>query len=70
VLSSHLSAKKARMRVHEDTNQAAKHFTALVIHLPQFSAMVGLRDIWNSKKANDHVKSAVNCFLKAYPAIP
>lgn len=69
VLSSQLSAKKARIRPHEDTNQAARHFIALVIHLPQFSAMVGLRDLWNSKKANEHVKRAVNCFLKAYPTI-
>lgn len=69
VLSSHLSTKRAQMRAHEDTNQAARHFTALVIHLPQFSAMVGLRAIWNSKKTNDHVKSAVNCFLKTYPSL-
>ena len=68
-LSSHLSGKKARIHAHEDTHQAARHFIALVIHLPQFSAMVGLRDIWNSRKANDHVKRGVDCFLKAYPSI-
>jgi TetR/AcrR family transcriptional repressor of mexJK operon len=69
VLSSHLSRKKARMRAHEDTHQAARHFIALVIHLPQLSAMVGLGGIWNSKKANDHVKRVVDCFLRAYPSI-
>jgi AcrR family transcriptional regulator len=64
VLSFHLSGPR---EPEIDPEQAAEHYLALVTHLPQLSALVGMRDMWNSQSAQTHVKSAVECFLRAYP---
>ena len=69
VLSLHIASRKSRVRKVADTNQAARHYAALVVHLPQLTATVGLREIWNPKKVQTHVGEAVNCFLAAYPSL-
>ena len=68
LLSRQKAMKHGRRRRVDDTAQAAKHFLALTIYQPQFSASLGLLDMWNPKAVRTHVKSAVDCFLKAYPA--
>jgi len=68
LLSRHKAVKKSRGRSSGDTEQAAKHFLALTVYQPQFSASLGLLEMWNPKTIRAHVKSAVDCFLKAYPA--
>jgi TetR/AcrR family transcriptional repressor of mexJK operon len=70
VLAHHTADPRERSARRSDTSQAAKHFVALVIHLPQMMASVGMRDSWNSKLVQTHVKSAVKCFLDAYPMLP
>jgi TetR/AcrR family transcriptional repressor of mexJK operon len=50
-----------------DAHQAAEHYLALVTQLPYLSALVGMRDMWDTESAQTHVKSAVGCFLRAYP---
>ena len=67
VLFLHMAnASRPARRLHH-TNQAAKHYVALVTQLPQLTSLVGMHDIWNSRSAQAHVKSAVECFLRAYP---
>jgi TetR/AcrR family transcriptional regulator, mexJK operon transcriptional repressor len=65
VLSGHASSGSVSAI---DTNRAAEHFLALVTHLPYVNALVGMRDMWDSDSAQAHVKDAVGCFLRAYPA--
>jgi AcrR family transcriptional regulator len=50
-----------------DSDQAAEHYLALITHLPYKSALVGMRDRWDSTSVQSHVKGAVGCFLRAYP---
>lgn len=69
VLSVRPAASKRKARRSFDANLAAQHFIALVSHLPQLTTSVGMRDVWNPKSIEDHVRSAVDCFLKAYPAL-
>ena len=38
-------------------------------HLPQLTASIGIPDTWNSGSIQSHVRSSVECFLKAYPEI-
>jgi TetR/AcrR family transcriptional regulator, mexJK operon transcriptional repressor len=66
VLSIHLSNASGPAI---ETDQAAEHYLALVTHLPYLSALVGMRDMWDSKSAQTHVQSAVGCFLRAYPGL-
>jgi len=63
--SEHLGAHRSR-----ESSQAAEHFLALVTHLPQMTTSVGMRETWNSKRVQAHVKSGVECFLNAYPRLP
>lgn len=60
------TAKSMRRR---DADQAAKHYIALITHLPQLTVSVGMRDVWNPRSAQTHVRNSVECFLKAYPAL-
>lgn len=60
------AARKFARRSHE-AKPAARHYLALVTQLPQMMASVGMRDSWNAKSVEAHVKGAVECFLKAYP---
>jgi AcrR family transcriptional regulator len=60
---------KSKARRPHDTSQASQHYLALISHLPQLTAGVGMRDTWNPKSIQVHVKSAVDCFLKAYPIL-
>lgn len=53
-------------RPHNDASQAAKHYLALITHLPQLTVSVGVRDMWNSRSAQAHVHSSVECFLSAH----
>ena len=50
-----------------DARQAARHFVALITHLPQLTTSVGKRDTWTPRSVHAHVRSAVDCLLKAYP---
>jgi TetR/AcrR family transcriptional regulator, mexJK operon transcriptional repressor len=52
-----------------DTNLAAKQFVGLVTHLPQLTASIGMLDMWNTKSIQAHVRTAVECFLSAYPCL-
>lgn len=52
-----------------DTNVASKHFVGLTTHLPQLTAGVGMLEMWNSRSVQAHVRSSVECFLKAYPGL-
>jgi hypothetical protein len=70
VLALHAADQRKRSARRIDTSQAAKHFVALVIHMPQMMASVGMRDSWNSKLVQEHARSAVECFLNAYPMLP
>jgi AcrR family transcriptional regulator len=67
VLSPHIMGNSRRSRREQNAHQAAKHYVALVTHQPQFTVLVGMRDIWNAKSVQAHVKNAVECFLRAYP---
>jgi AcrR family transcriptional regulator len=68
VLFKHLAARKGKSRRLHDADQASKHFVALITHLPQLTVGVGMREIWNAKSVQAHVKCAVERFLKAYPS--
>ncbi len=69
ILAEHVANAKERTRHHYDTGQASKHYMALITYLPQLTAGVGMREIWNPKSIQAHVQSAVECFLKAHPII-
>ena len=59
ILSMRLTgAGKSGRRDHE-TKLAARHYLALVTQLPQMMASVGMRDLWNAKSVEAHVKGAV-----------
>jgi AcrR family transcriptional regulator len=68
ILSMRLTGATKSARRYHDPNQAAKHYIALITHLPQLTASMGMRDIWHSKSVQAHVKGAVESFLKAYPS--
>jgi AcrR family transcriptional regulator len=68
VLSMQLVSATKSVRRYQDPNQAAKHYVALIAHLPQLTASVGMRNIWGAKSVQAHVKSSVECFLRAYPS--
>lgn len=51
-----------------DAQLASKHFVGLIAHQPQLTAGIGMVDMWNSKSIQSHVRSSVECFMKAYPA--
>ena len=52
-----------------DSNLASNHFLGLITHLPQLTVCIGMVDSWNLKSIQAHVRSSVECFLKAYPGI-
>jgi AcrR family transcriptional regulator len=52
-----------------DTGVASNQLVGLITHLPQLTAGVGMLEMWNSKSVQTHVKSSVECFLKAYPGL-
>jgi len=66
-LSRQLTKPNGKSGRSMDTNAASKHFVGLVTHLPQLTAGVGMLEMWNSKSVQSHVRSSVECFLKAYP---
>jgi TetR/AcrR family transcriptional repressor of mexJK operon len=49
------------------TFQAAEHFIALVTHRPRLTALVGMREIWDTGAIQAHAEAAVDCFLRAHP---
>jgi AcrR family transcriptional regulator len=65
VLASHVPNAKRRLRRND--LQTARHYVALVTHLPQLTVSVGMRAMWNSNSVQTHVKNAVECFLSAHP---
>jgi hypothetical protein len=50
-----------------DIVRAGKHYQALIAHQPVLTTMVGLQNQWDTKAAQSHIESAVDCFLLAYP---
>jgi AcrR family transcriptional regulator len=69
ILSKHLTLTKGKAGRRNDAHEAAKHYLALITHLPQLTAAVGKREMWTPKSVQTHVGSAVDCFIKAYPAL-
>jgi TetR/AcrR family transcriptional regulator, mexJK operon transcriptional repressor len=69
VFSATVHLAKSGTRRSCDTNLASQHYLALISHLPQLTAGVGMRDTWNSKSIQAHVRGSVDCFLKAYPIL-
>jgi AcrR family transcriptional regulator len=69
VFSCHGAEAKHGPRRRFDANQAATHYVALISQLPQFSASLGMREMWNPKTIENHVSSVVKCFLRAYPTL-
>ena len=67
--SERVARTKTRTRRSCDVNLASKHYIALIAHLPQLSASTGTNRIWNPRSIQAHVRSAVECFLKAYPVL-
>jgi len=67
--SKHLAKANGRTGRRFDANRAAKHFVDLITHLPQLTACIGMLDMWSPKSAQAHVRSSVECFLKAYPGL-
>jgi hypothetical protein len=68
-LSRHTVKGSERTRPPFDKNQAAKHFLALVTHLPQLTVSFGTTEMWTPKSVQTHVKNAIQCFLGAYPSL-
>lgn len=68
-LSTRLTGTKGKSDSTFDAKMAAEHFVGLVTHQPQLTASIGMLGMWTSKAVQAHVKSSVECFLKAYPAL-
>jgi AcrR family transcriptional regulator len=60
---------KAKTRRSCDVNLASEHYVALIAYLPQLTSVAAMHKIWNRKSVEAHVSNAVECFLKAYPAL-
>ena len=69
VFSERTAQTKARTRKSCDVDLASKHFVALIAHLPQLTCVSGMHRNWNRKSIQAHVRSAVECFLNAYPVL-
>jgi AcrR family transcriptional regulator len=69
VFSSQMGDGKRKPGGRFDANLAARQYVALVAQLPQFSASLGMRDMWNPKSIESHVSNAVKSFLRAYPSL-
>ncbi len=67
--SRHLVKGNGRTGQAFDANLAAKHFVGLITHLPQLTASIGMLHMWNTKTVQIHVRTSVECFLKAYPGL-
>jgi hypothetical protein len=63
VSSLHVAGKKRGTRHCDGPNEAAKHYIALVVHLPQLNATIGMRELWTPDSIRRHVERTVNCFL-------
>jgi AcrR family transcriptional regulator len=48
-------------------DEAAKQFIALVAHQPQLSVFVGMGHTWTTLLIENHVDTAVECFLRSLP---
>jgi AcrR family transcriptional regulator len=68
ILGLHIVDSGGRMR-RNHLSQAASHFLALVMHLPQMTVLLGMRETWNSKSVQTHVKNALGLFFDAYPLL-
>jgi AcrR family transcriptional regulator len=69
VISKHLPKTEGRRARFRDASKASKHFIALIIHAPQFTASIGMTEVWNTKSVQAHVKDGLKCFLLAYAPI-
>jgi AcrR family transcriptional regulator len=69
VLSRRLVKPEQRAKKSVDTIQAARHYTALVAYLPHIAVITGTAGLWNSTTVQNHVESAVTCFLNAYTGL-
>jgi AcrR family transcriptional regulator len=63
-LSKHLVNPK---KPGADTGGAGEHYLALIFHRPYTAALIGMQDEWDTVSTQLHVKSAVDCFLRAHP---
>lgn len=52
-----------------DCSLASKQFFGLITQLPQLTTCIGMLDMWSPKSAQAHVRTSVECFLKAYPGL-
>jgi TetR/AcrR family transcriptional regulator, mexJK operon transcriptional repressor len=68
-LSPRFGKRDSQTRVPFDKNQASRHFMALITHLPQLTASLGMTGRWTPKSIQAHVETSVECFLKAYPSL-
>jgi AcrR family transcriptional regulator len=50
-----------------DSFQAAEHYLALVTYRPRLTTTIGMHHIWDKASMKEHVVSAVECFIRAYP---
>jgi AcrR family transcriptional regulator len=67
ILLQHLSKTEGRARRSAGAKSASMHFVALITQLPHLTVSLGMARMWTPKSVHTHVKSAVACFLKAYP---
>jgi AcrR family transcriptional regulator len=67
LFSEGTTGTKRKIRRPYDAQQAARHYVALITQLPQLTASVGMREMWTPKSIETHVRTAVQCFRKAYP---
>jgi len=68
-LSKDLAKSNGKTNGSSDTHQASRQFLSLVTQKPQLTACIGMREMWSANSAQSHVRSAVECFLKAYPGM-
>lgn len=69
LLSKRWTEKSRKANRPGYTSLASRHFVSLITHLPQLTVSIGMLDMWSPKAAQVHVRSAVECFLKAYPGL-
>jgi AcrR family transcriptional regulator len=63
-LSRYVANPKKRVA---DTAGAGEHYLALIAHRPFMASLIGMQEEWDTVTAQLHVKSAVDCFLRAHP---
>lgn len=65
-LSKHVADSKKQ---GTDTVGAGEHYLSLIAHRPFMASLIGMQDEWDTVTTQLHVKSAVDCFLRAHPLL-